>query len=293
MRIQTIPFSRLLKLEVPQLAKLVLGIVEKHSPESLLIEKAFNDFDLLKPEIESLIVGYGPHPLTPRIDAERQKRLLYATSISFQIRGLVRGYINGTEESVELAKQAVNLYLLNLRATNEEIINEKIDQFLSEIDANEELENAMLALGFSPYIDELRSAHSTLKELVRMRNASISKRPKGVTPVSIKSILEGVKQLFNRIASAKLDNKELDYNPLISELNETLIRYASLIKTRESILKKKKETPVIEDGSTEPTGVTQNMRVVNFGDFDQSMDQKKADASSSKPSQLPPESNEA
>ena len=292
MQITKIAFTRLLKLEVPQLAKLVLGIVEKHDPESLLIEKAYNDFNLLEPEIESLIVGYGPHPLTPRIEALRQERLFYSTSISFQVRGLVRGYISGTEESVAMVKHTIDLYLLNLRVNNEEIINERIDQFLGEVDANEELENALTVLGFSATIDELRSAHSNIKELISVRNASISKRPKGVTPLAIKSVRNGMRDLFARIATAKLDNKELDYNPLISELNEKLIRYGSLIKTRDSILKKKKEAPIIEDGSTEPTGMMKNMRVLNLG-FDRSMDQKKADASSSKPSQLPPESNEA
>ena len=292
MQILKIAFSKLLKLEVPQLAKSVLGIVERHDPESLLIEKAYNDFNLLKPEIESLIVGYGPHPLTPRIEELRQKRLFYAASISFQVRGLVRGYINSTGESVAMVKHAVDLYLFNLRANNEEIINERIDQFFGEVDANEELENGVVALGFSSTIDELRSAHSIIKELISERSASISERPKGVARVSRKLIIDGLKDLFVRIASAKLDNKELDYNPLISELNEKLIRYGSLIKTRDSILKKKRENPIIEDGSTEPTGMMQNMRVLNLG-FDQSMDQKKADASSSKPSQLPPESNEA
>ncbi len=269
MQIINIAFSRLLKLEVPQLAKLVLEIVEKHDPESLLIVKAYDDFRLLKPEIESLIVGYGPHPLTPRIEALRQKRLLYATSISFQVKGLVKGYIDGTDVEVSMVKYAVNLYLFNLRKNNEEIINERIDQFLAEIDSNEELEDSITALGFSSYVDQFRSVHASFKELLVQRNASISERLKGVTPVSAKSIRLGMRDLFGRITSAKLDNKLLDYRPLIKELNEKLIRYSGLIKARETILKKNKDAPVVGDVS-EPTGMMRNLNVedVDVDDLD-------------------------
>lgn len=258
MNIMNLSYSRLLKLEVPQLAKQVLGIVEKHSPEALLVEKAFNDFDALKPEIESLIVGYGPHPLTPQIEALRQERLLYATSISFQVRGLTKGYIEGTDDEVKIVTHAVNLYLRNLRKNNEEVINEKIDQLLSEIESNEELEVAMSTLGFTKYFNDLRSAHSRLKVLLFRRNASIAERPKGVGPIALKAVRDGMKVMFNRIEAAQMDNKDLDYTPLISELNENLIRYSGLIKTRETALKNKKEG-LDENGATAPASRSYNL----------------------------------
>ena len=289
MRINKIALSKLLKLEVPQLAKLVLEIVEKHEPENLFLEKAFNDFSTLEPEIESLIVGHGPHPLTPRIEAIRQQRTLYATSISFQVKGLTRGYMIGTEDSVAKVKHATDLYLLNLRAHNEEIINERIDQFLSEIDSDEDLEGALSELGLTSYFNELRNSHSSFKELVFKRIASISKRPKGVGPVAMKVVRNGMKVMFSRIEVAQLDNKDLDYTPLISELNEQLIRYRGLIKIRETILRNKKEG-LDENGTTVPASRTYNLNGGNVlnGNFDLfGEDQKKADASSSKPSQLP------
>ena len=288
MRINKIALSKLLKLEVPQLAKQVLEIVEKHNPEVLLVEKAFNDFSALEPEIESLIVGYGPHPLTPQIEAKRQKRTLYATSITFQVRGLTKGYIDGTEEAVAIVNHAVNLYLINLRGHNEEIINEKVDQFLREVDANRELEGAVAELGLSRQINDLRIAHSGLKQLLFERNASTSERPKGIARVAAKAIRHGMKMLFTRIEVAQIDNSDLDYTPLISELNEKLIRYSSLIKMRETILNNKKMA--LADGdTTEPTHMRYNLYLgdVSSDGFDQSMDQKRADASSSKLSQLP------
>ena len=255
MFIKFIPFSRLLKLEIPQLAKGVLDIVERHDPENLLIETAFNNFNLLKPEIESLIVRYGPHPITEKLEPLRQKRILYATAISFQVKGLVKGYINGTDNDVMVAKSAVNRYLNNLSANNEEIINERLDQFLNEINTNADLQNAMDVLGFTSFIDDLTSVSNQVKELLAVRNASISERPKGVLAVSSKAIRDGLKELFIRINFAKKDNKTLNYNPLISELNEKLIRFHGLIQMRETILRTNQNAASSEGGNIIPLEV--------------------------------------
>lgn len=202
MRITNISFSRLLKLEIPQLAKGVLDIVEKHDPKSLFLKKAFDDFNLLKPEIESLIVRHGPHPLTERLDPLRKKRILYASSISFQVKGMIKGFIDGADDEVMVAKAAVNRYLLNLRANNEEIINERVDQFLNEITNDVELVTAMEALGLMERVDNLAFVNAELIDLLTTRNASISKRKKGVTPVSSSAIRNGLKVLFGRISAA-------------------------------------------------------------------------------------------
>ena len=295
MFISKIALSRLLKLEIPQLAKGVLDIVERHDPESLLIESAFNDFNLLKPEIESLIVRYGAHPVTEQLEPFRQKRILCVSSITFQVRGLVKGYIDGTESDVRIAKEVVNRYLHNLRAHNEEIINERVDQFLQEMTTNENLISAMSTLGITRYIDDLTSAQKTLVALLTHRNASVSKRAKGVMPLSSKAIRDGLLVLFGRISAATWDNKELDYNPLIRELNEKLIRFGGLIKTREAILKKNKDASLGEGELTVPTSMMSHLRVenVNGDGFDYNQNQKKAVAPSGKHMQLPPENSEA
>lgn len=294
MQIQKIALSRLLKLEIPQLAKGVLDIVEKHAPENLLIEKAFNDFNLLTPEIESLIVRYGPHPVTEQLEPVRQRRILFATAISFQVRGLVKGYIDGAEDNVRVMKEASNRYLHNLRANNEEIINERIEQFLQETRNNEELSIALSALGFSSQIDSLAASHNQFMRLVATRNASISRRAKGVTTASSKAVRDGLSILFTRITVASLDNEELDYNPLISELNEKLIRYGGLIKTRETSLKKSKETNLSESENEVPSNEVYSLRVtsVNADDSDYNQGQKTTVAPSGKLLQLSPINNE-
>ena len=295
MLIKKIALSKLLKLEIPQLAKGILDIVENHDPESLLIENAFDDFNLLKPEIESLIVRYGPHPVTEQLEPLRHKRILFATAISFQVKGLVKGYIDGSDNDVRTAKEAVNRYLHNLRANNEEVINEKVEQFLNEVQTNTELSDAMSALGFLSYIDNLESVHLQLMKLIASRNASISRRVKGGVIVASKTVREGLSILFNRITAATYNNKELDYKPLIDELNEKLIRYSGLIKTRETAQRTSSQSPSNEGEMEAPTSMMFPLRVttVNGDDFDNNQNQKKAAAPFRELMQLPPTDNEA
>lgn len=287
MQIKKIALSKLLKLEIPQLAKLVLEIVEKHEPETLMLEKGYNAFSKFRPQIESLIVGYGPHALNRSIVPLREKRIFLATSISFQIRGMMRGYISGSEDAIWLLKDVVDLYLRDLRRNNEEIINEKIDQFLTSIHQNPALSTAITTLGMMSQIEALMVIHTDLTDLLVQRNASISARPKGVLAVASKAIRDGMKLLFKRIEVGHEDNKELDYKPLINELNEQLTRYGSLIKQRKSIRAKSAET----QNKPEMEVLVSMMPLLNVADatsngFDKdlnlSLEQKKTAAPASK-----------
>ena len=286
MQIKKIALSKLLKLEIPQLAKLILDIVEKHEPESLMLEKGYAEFHELKPDIESLIVGYGPHTLNRTINPLREKRIFHASSISYQTRGMVKGYIKGDEEAIWSLIDSANLYLRDLQSTNEEIINEKIDQFLSSIDHDLKLVTAIEALGLSAHIDELTNVHANLTSLLATRNASISARPKGVLAIASKAVRSGMNNLFDRIKVAQMDNKELDYKPLINEINEQLTRYSSLIKLRKSLRNNKQNSQ--NSQSEMPFGMMSQMHVADattngFGeDLDLSMNQKKTDAPASK-----------
>ncbi len=287
--LEKIYFSRLRKLELPEFADRVMGVVAQYDTESLKIKDAFDRLEAEKPQIEALTVRYGPHPVTKELSPLRKERTLYATSISFQTRGYVRGFIIGDKGAVSLAQGAVDRFLLNLRSNNEEIINRRVTQFFAEVDRNEELETALTTLGLSPLLDNLRSIHSQITELLAKRLNDISKRPKGKSEVFAKSLRDALNLLFMRITVEQSFNKELDYLPLIDELNELVIRYRGLINTRATSQAKSNENKTeVTTTNGEPV-----QKMLNANDFDQNMDQKKTVASSSEHLQLPIISNEA
>lgn len=287
MQIKSIALSKLLKLEIPQLAKLVLEILEKHDLETLKLEHAFTKFNEFRPDIESLIVGYRPHALNRDINPMREERIFLASSISYHMRGMAKGYIRGDKTAMWHLKDAADLYLSDLTKANEEIFNEKIDQFLETVNLNADLGTAIETLELTPQVNELRTIHIKLKSFLGKRNASLSERPKGVLAIASKAIRGGMRDLFSRINVAQMDNDDLNFKPLIDELNVQMTRYASLIKLRKSLRLKHMEAP--SRGQTGvPVGMMSHMHVADAttngfdDDLGQSLNQKKTIAPASK-----------
>lgn len=252
--------ERLLKLEVPELATRVMEIVEKHDSETLKIKESFNLLAEKQPLINLLEVRYGPHPITEELIPLRRKRILYATAISFQMRALINADVDGTDENVKVAKVAVIRYLANLRSNNEKLINQKVTQFFGAIDDNEELSVALTELNFTPYLDELLSVHTAVRERLATRTTLLSNRKVEVLSIR-QSIFASLRQLFKQINLAKLQYPEVDYTPLVDELNVLLTSFGNLINTRTSLNKKKANNAI---NSTESGD---SMQTSSFGIF--------------------------
>ena len=242
MYIQNVPYSKLLKLELPRLANRVIEIVEKHDPETLKIKEVFDLLVEEKPQVEGLIVRHGPHPITEELQPLRKKLLMYASTITFQMNVIVREDMYVKAENVRIAKIFINRYLLKLGLKkNREVIFQRLDEFFLEIEQDAQLEAILDTLGLTDSIDELQSVHSTVKELISKRLESISERPKVKTEELAKSVRKALKDMFIQIQIAQLKNKELNYSPLINELNDLLDTYRGLINARATLNKKRAE----------------------------------------------------
>lgn len=242
MYIKNVPYSKLLKLELPRLANRVIEIVEKHDPETLQIKEVFDLLVEEKPQIEGLIVRHGPHPITEELQPLRKKLLMYASTITFQMSVIVREDMYVKAENVRIAKIFINRYLLKLGLKkNREVIFQRLDEFFLEIEQDAQLEAILDTLGLTNNIDELQSVHSTMKELISRRLESISERPKVKSKELAKSVRKALKDMFTQIQIAQLKNKELNYSPLINELNDLLDTYRGLINARATLNKKRAE----------------------------------------------------
>lgn len=286
-----IRMSRLLKLELPQLGKSILSILKEYDLEELNLEKAFLDFNNLKPEMEKLVVRYGPHPITSQLPPLREKRFKYVMAIAHRVEGAAQGYVSGPENYVVEAKIIVDRFFRNIRANNEEVINERIEQFFYEYSINSRFQEFVSQYDLSPYLDGLEDAHSDLKELLEKRNKLLSQREKGISFTSRQAVINGINDLFDRIRAAQLDNRETDYNPLIEEVNEKLIRYGALIKSRNTLLKNKQdvsdESNVVQGAFLMPLHTASNDEMKSVFTLENGEDKEKAAAIPTKQTQLP------
>ena len=240
MVIKKAPFYRMNKLENPEFAERILDIVESHNPETLKINDVYDLAVAKKPEIEGLKVRHGRHPITSELKLKRKMRLMYAASIVHKMSVVVRENAKDISREVTEAKIIIDIYLLNLGVgNNEEVINQKMTQFFMLIDSNEALETTMLNIEITPDINNLRNTHSEIKELTKMRLQLLTKRPKAETDKKLKVIRKVLTDLFMQIEVASLKNTDLDYRPLINEINGVIDNYRELVNTRYTINEKK------------------------------------------------------
>lgn len=240
MGIKIIPFYRLLKLELPELTQLVIEAVEQHLPETLMIKEMHDKLVAQKPQIECLKVGYGPHPITEELTPLRKKRFMYAANIVHKMSVVVVEDENVKSKAVREAKIVINLYLLNLsKSKNEQIINQKLTQFFREVETNVSFSAAVRTFDLMTDIENLELTHSDVRQLLNTRRNLIKQRPKAETSRNMKSIRKAITDLFMQIEVAKVKHIDLDYQPLINDLNGIIDNYRELVNMRATINKRK------------------------------------------------------
>ena len=240
MEIKNIPFSRLLRQELPELANEVLGIVEQYNPEALQIEEVYNLLQVQQPQIDNLKGRPGASPITQQLKPIRAELMLHVSAIKFQYRSAKLLRTDSSDKSLTVVKAAIDLNLNNLRKSkNESILNRKITQFLSEIKVNLELSAALQTLGFDEHIASLQSAHMNIRDLLSERQKVISQRPRDKSDTIANLVIEAIKDLFKQIEVAQLKYPDLEYAALFDELNAMVTNYRNKISIREANAKRK------------------------------------------------------
>ena len=240
--LMTIPFSKLLKVELSRFAMRVIGIVERHNPEELHINELFDMLVAEMPRIKTLKDKYGPHPLTEELRDLRKMRALYVSAIKFRLKVVVREDESGENVDVNTVKYEIDHFLNSLKVSrNEEIFNQKIIQFYAAIENDEELRNSLFSLEFGAHLDKLKAVHEDMQRVITARLVSIAQRPQETTAQLTKVVLTAIRNMIKHIEIAPLLNPRLDYAPLHSELNQLFFEYGHMISKRASINKRKAE----------------------------------------------------
>lgn len=301
-----INFSKLQKLEVRSLARRVIEIVEKHNPENLQIKEIFDKLVELQPQIDHLDNGCTSHWLTKEINKLRRRRNAFAQGLLNRIKTIQDGEVNGMEKSAKIVMPIAIHYLQGLSREKEVVKVETISLFLNLVDNNEELSDAIETLKLTPETDNLKIVISDIGMLYNKRRESTSARPKAKTLVHVDKIKIATLNLFKQIEVALIKNTDLDYKPLVDELNEEITKAKAGVKIRSSYNKKKAEGAIDDNEvavmslSERPSETTEaapevNLMSVELGneeDFDE-LDIKKTAAVSTKQTRLPIVSSKA
>lgn len=247
--------SRMLKLEVPELALEVISTVEKYNPEELLIEPMFQILIKQMPIIKMLDVPYGKDPVRLSLRPLKQKLMLHASEVRLHLQLLKK-----TEDEKNLfeIQAAVDRHLRYLsKSKNRKIVNQKITQFIHEVKSNQALKEVMIEFDFMPIVERLELALTDVRALIAKRTQSDSEKPKKTAREMMEIVLSSLNDLFKEIELSQLRNPEIDYAPLIHELNSVTANFKQVVNLREAANRRK---------AAEMNGGEQNDDAIEEGD---------------------------
>lgn len=241
MEVKNISLSRLLKMELPGFIETTVDILKKYDVEKLHLDFWLKVLEKNHEKIKTLQVPLdGGHPLSEQVANWHNERLKFASSINIQMKGIIKGDLPSLRLDVEIAEEVVKLYLSDYRELNKMSITSQINNFLNAIERVPKAKNAFMKLGLIPYIDALKVAHQNHEKYYAKRRRSKTKVLKRDENKAIKREGElALRSFFEQVEVANRTYPELNYAPLINDLNVLIAEHTNLINTRATYNKKR------------------------------------------------------
>jgi len=235
--IAPVPLSRMPVLEYPELVYTFVRIIDQYDADTMFITDSSTELKARMPELMRLKVLNKKHPESVVIQSFYTKRTDILTAMLGQSRKMVKANLAGQAAQVRLVAPFIESYWSNIRTFNQKAINARMNLMLADIDASSDLKAALTSVGFGLHVDELKTIETGLfasKEIRRKSKSEIKK----VDSRQIKSFVgEAVTDVINAIEIARKAHPEVDYNPMIKEINDLFVSYQSDIKAHSTRLK--------------------------------------------------------
>lgn len=214
-----IPLGNLKNEEFFQVCDQTVVAISRNNAEALKIEKVVN---LLK---ECLVTArektepYQVHPLSPAIVALSTHIDDVVIALLSINRGHKRAVPIDLKVSAELTVPFIENSLTGFSAQNNLVKSEWLKSLFEKMDSNSALNLALIAMNQKPLLEDLRQAHT---ELVDKKNQRTREKLPPITESSLAQIQQAkcvLRNLFTTIETNALVEKELDYEPLIANIN--------------------------------------------------------------------------
>ena len=266
--IKTIPLSKLLILEMNPLMGNVIRILKSHNPELLRLTDTLKVLEDEELQTKKLDVPYRGHALTEIHQKLHEKRLSFAAYISQKLRSIYTGDYNNTREYSEIAYPFMKIHLEYLREETRWGAETKIEVFLTGLKLNPEMMEVFVKLGFKKDLEELERMNDECKFIYSLMQKQKSQRPKVNKKAILKDAQSTLRYTFHQINRYQRTFKDLDYSPLINELNEQLTVISKNISLRTTLNKKraneKKKSDKEDNTTTSNNNIAQNKHSSNL-----------------------------
>lgn len=240
MRINEISLSKLEYIHMPFFMRRAISALKDNDVEKLNLEFQLKILEENQKKIITLDPVIRAHPLTGRIAFWHEQTLNLASSILSQTKGISRANMANLKKEAEIAENMAKMYLKGIRRNNRSDIETLIDIFTTHVNKNPEVNNAFNKIGLIVYVNELQLANETYNRLYRKRQRmKIKIHSRDENKRIVKEAQEALRSFFDQLNIANRIYPELNYKPLMMELNTLIAEFTNIIKTRETYNKKR------------------------------------------------------
>jgi len=243
-------FDRMQNMDLKILCQHIHKTIQSIDAEALQLDVACRRFGQMEPHFKNLFPKHRKMPQTETIVKLRKRMDDLISALLLHIKALKRA--DFPEQHNEVIVSEIYIRKLFKNFVHEGILakNGNLNEFFVEINKKEELYNTLEKIGLSRYIDALVDLRQQIKKNTQQRTDLKLQQPRsGVTISSKEQIISELQILLQTIEITAITHPEIDYNELISFINQYLIEaraqlrnLASRRKTALVKAEKKKES---------------------------------------------------
>ena len=214
--------NKIRKMELAQHFTRNVSIVESHDPVKLMINIAFTNAKNALPLAGELKVHSRKYPMTKEQNAVLVKVRSTVSTLNRFVKTMVR---KPTAENIGEALMFYDYIQRHLKGFSKVNANEQIGLFskMTEgLEQDEALIQAAQALGLTLTVEKLKELKMEYETVYKTRLKALAKKEKARTVEISTELNILLSQLYSSIELAEIEHPELDYKPLINELNQEI-----------------------------------------------------------------------
>lgn len=232
--ITSVTFTRVPKMAFAPLVTTLAGVVEQHDPVALHIDGMYQLLLDVMPELDYLQNQANVKDKTEVLKALWQKRRTLLVTILGQSRMTAKAQVQAEEAHRTTVLPFIDKHLRTILNVTQNEQKGMLGKMFEELKDNTTMNDALVALGWKASFDELSAVEARIAHIEAVRRKCKAASPDMRTSMVKSVISEAIMDLLNRIESAQKEFKELDYMPLIKELNALLTPIAADQKARDT-----------------------------------------------------------
>jgi hypothetical protein len=226
----SLPYQRVQKLELPAIVTETLAIVEKYGAEAMFVDGMYRMLKAEMPNVIKLSEISGSHPLTTELVQLRKHRDRVVQSVQKFSESI--SSIPGFSEQAAAIIPVVKRCMRGYSQENLKVKTERVEQFKAAIENDPTLKSAIETAGAKAIVDELLSTQHTINLNTSLRREALSVKILEDRKALRKRIVVALRNLYTAIELASVEHPDVDYKPMVNELNRLLVTYQAIIRSR-------------------------------------------------------------